>query len=268
MTSEQRYLLFDAAIIPLQLIRSVVDAGVPARCLYDDLGSQAERISPWLLQDKDEARGLASRMREDRRYAHGVSRLGACVEMSELHQHLQHLRYVRANERRYFLRYADGRAWLDLWAELQPMQQLTALGPVSEWEAFDCEPIIISKSGVRHQEGDCHRVLPVGLSKQQWAGVIRRQRITQRWMRWESEQKSLSGKYAPCRLRELAGQTGEWLQAHRIVDGPEVHDIEMAVLRTDGAALADSLFDREVTSGNDRRRLDTRELPGVTGSGT
>src|SRR5690606_11390000 len=82
--TQHRFVLFDAAIVPIESIRSLVDDGVCARCLYEQWGAGAERVSPWLLADGPGVRELAQGMRASRTHAFGVSSLMSRVPMDEL----------------------------------------------------------------------------------------------------------------------------------------------------------------------------------------
>src|SRR5690606_13567274 len=163
------FVLFDSALVPSERIESIINDGYPGRCLYGDLGEEAKRVSPWLLPLSPPAEELGREMRESGTHAYGVSFLLTPVPIDVLSLHLQRLRKVFAGQKRYYLRYADGRAFSDLWRVLDQGQRTAMLGPVEAWKAHPSrEPFQRgTKSDTElfsHEDG-----LPLRLSTQQFS---------------------------------------------------------------------------------------------------
>ena len=258
--TQHRFVLFDAAIVPIESIRSLVDDGVCARCLYEQWGAGAERVSPWVLADGPGVRELAQDMRASRTHAFGVSSLMSRVPMDELAEHLMRLQYLFCGHDRYFLRYADGRAFADLWEVLRPEQRTCLLGPVQRWNARACAPrdYMSGESEDRlFGSGEGQRP-PLRLMRAQFGRLIRAQRITQRWAVWETEQPLLARKFTPARLRDLAVGVGDWLQTHQVVAGPTLRAVGMAALRSNGDVLESPDFPEAVAEH--ARKRETGEI--------
>jgi len=244
---QHRFALFDAAIVPVDSIKSVVNSGICARCLYAQWGDEAERVSPWLLADGPGVGEFAQEMRASRAHAAGVSWLMSRVSMEGVVEHLARLQYLFSGRDRYFLRYADGRALADLWEVLRPDQRTCLLGPVQEWNAHACAPRdYASEGGPSGAEESQH--LPLRLTRTQFGRFIRAQRNTQRWVAWEAGQPLLAGGFTPARLREIAINVGDWLQAHQVMSGPTLRAVEIAALRSGGDVLGAPGFPEAVAA--------------------
>ncbi|QCO67877.1 DUF4123 domain-containing protein [Luteimonas yindakuii] len=224
------FALFDAAIVPLNDILAVVNDGVSDCCLYAASGEEASRVSPWLLADAAQTRALMDTMRGNPRYAAGATWLGTDVAFDTMARHLRNLGQIHANGKRYYLRYADGRAWADTWSVLGPDQRQAVLGPVKEWDSHAIERCAFrSPSGV-----DAAASLPLRLTRVQWTNLLRAQRDTHRCIEWLSRQAALASSYSGADLLALARRTGEWLQQLGPL-GPEVmRAAGIAALRSGG----------------------------------
>src|SRR5690606_4467351 len=212
------------------------------------------------------AEELGREMRESGTHAYGVSFLLTQVPIDVLSLHLQRLRKVFAGQKRYYLRYADGRAFSDLWGVLDQGQRTAMLGPVEAWKAHPSrEPF---QRGTKwdtelfsHEDG-----LPLRLSTQQFSVLSHAQLDTQRWSTWLKAQPALATGYALEELQDLSRRTGAWLRAQRDVLSPHlVHAVGVAVLRSGGGVLDQAGFASAVRQGienDDRKPIDAWLLEG------
>ncbi|WP_066092781.1 DUF4123 domain-containing protein [Xanthomonas massiliensis] len=236
------FILFDSAIVPLDRIVSIIDDGYPGHCLYADWGEEAKSVSPWLLAPSSRVAELVRDLREGGQHAHGVSRLATSASADAIVLHLRRLQTMFADRKRYYLRYADARAFSDLWSVLDPAQRRALLGPIAAWEAS------AAGESSRYIDPDDGRTLaqsvtlPLRLSSRQFGELLRAQRDTQRWSIWLKTQPQLCEGYSPAELRKLSRLTGEWLRAQGALPERVVQAVGVAVLRSGGEVLGHPEF--------------------------
>lgn len=224
------FALFDAAIVPLSDILAVVNDGVSACCLYASSGEAALRVSPWLLADAAQTRALMDTMRSSARYTAGATWLGTTATLDTVAHHLGGLRQIHADGKRYYLRYADGRAWADIWSVLNPHQRQAALGPVEEWDVHAFERCAF----VSPSRGEPATALPLRLTRVQWTTLLRAQRDTQRCIEWLGGHAALAESYSGAELLTLSRRTGDWLQRQGPLAQEAVQAAGVAALRSGG----------------------------------
>lgn len=231
------FILLDSAIVPLDRIMSVIDDGHSGHCLYADLGDEARLISPWLLESSSPAETLVRDMRDSKRHTHGVARLAAPTSIDVVVLHLHQLRTLLADRKRYYLRYADGRALSDLWGVLDSTQRQALLGPIDTWEACatdePCRYLVSYESRSRAEAVS----MSLRLSSHQFGELLQAQRDTQRWSTWLATQPQLCDGYSLKDLRDLSRLTGKWLRTQGALPERVVQAVGVAVLRSKGEVL-------------------------------
>lgn len=254
------FILFDGAIVPMERIELILDGGYPGRCLYEYMGDEARRVSPWLVSVPSPAEALASEMDGSRTHAHGVSRLLAKASLNELVSHLQRLQTLSAGQKRYYLRYADGRSLADLWDVLSLGQREALLGPIETWETCPTDEPVRYTQAPGSKECMRDSALPLRLSTGQFSRLMQSQRDTQRWAIWLKTQSALAAAYTLEELRDLSRRTGAWLHVRGDVLSPQlVHAVGVAALRSSGEVFECSRFAGAVEQGienDDRRPID------------
>jgi hypothetical protein len=142
--SSQPYWLLDAsALTPSELLS--LRQAPQIRWLYDHLqDEQAAAVGPVLVSPCTYADQLVAQLQADENRAWAVATLHTQADFRTLAQHLAAMRYLHTRDgQRYYLRYADSRCLVALWAVLTSSQQYALLGPVQRWAYTDRQ--------VRHQ---------------------------------------------------------------------------------------------------------------------
>lgn len=260
-THASEFILFDGAIVPMDRITSIIRDGYPGCCLYEDLGDEARRVSPWLLSLPSPAEDLAVEMSGSRITAHGVNRLSAQTSIRTVALHLKRLQAVFADNKPYYLRYADGRSLADLWEVLNPIQRAILLGPVKAWESCPADTPSRYIAARDNHELSPDKMLPLRLSTEQFCRLMRAQRDTQRWTTWLKMQPALVAGYTLEELRYLSKRTGAWLRVREDALPPRlVHAVGVAALRSKGEVFEHPGFADAVRHGvesGDRRPIDS-----------
>ncbi|MFC5697760.1 DUF4123 domain-containing protein [Pseudomonas sp. GCM10022186] len=241
-TSTHTYYLFDGALLlgTPQLPWLLEQPG--RHRLYEDLGEQAANVGPWLPPATaplhEFTRGLLSSAL-DQRFA--CSGLVCQAPLPELLEHLRALRYLEArNGQRYYFRYADGRAFSDVWQALTPGQQDATLGPIEAWHHSD-------RSGLRSVRAQprptAEASLPLQLHPRQWHELIESGRIGELFDAACRADQSLPPQGQARQRYTWTQQTYAWL--HRLkVDALSVQVAAILVIwRTAGLLLKEEQFE-------------------------
>lgn len=173
------YFLFDGALLHDIAHRDRILEEPGIRLLYEDEGPQAARVGPMLLpacQSVAQLMNQLSASNPDVMFGYGVLRVSA--PMAQLLQHLRHLRFIHAsNGKRYYFRFADGRAFSNVWQTLSPEQRQAVLGPVQEWHHHDTagrECCVRQDPRGAASSGDS---LPLQLRPEQWHRMLNATRV-------------------------------------------------------------------------------------------
>jgi|GEM_PF-5690604 len=113
--------------------------------IYEDLGTEAAAVGPILTTTPAnmliDAGTLANASLPARRawgYAHAS--LQTSEDAAAVVTHLRRSRYLYTQDgQRFFLRYADARCLLALWAALEEPQRKALLGPVERWTVLSAD---------------------------------------------------------------------------------------------------------------------------------
>ena len=136
------YLLIDGAQCQDDSPAQALLEDPQAQPLYRDLGAEAAQVGPWLLPANPERLALADACvrSESARFAISYLYADGAPDLPDAQAHLQHLRHVVAmnsSRQRYYLRYADSRAFAALWAALGEHARNQIMGPLSVWSWWD-----------------------------------------------------------------------------------------------------------------------------------
>lgn len=128
-----KYIVFDGAQLESAEIAYLRERD-DCHALYADMGDEAAAVGPWLAPAKGEIDALAAAVEASRPRRYGIIRLLGDVDSVRLTGHLSRLRYLYGDdEQRYFFRFADSRAFDNVWRALDPAQKAGLFGPVVEW---------------------------------------------------------------------------------------------------------------------------------------
>lgn len=242
-----RYVLLDAAIVPLADIQAVANSGISAYCLYAALGEEAQRVAPWLLAEATASHALADALRTESKRAHGIAWLHTDADIDVVADHLRTLQRIHADGKYYFLRYADGHAWADVWSVLRPEQRHMALGPIREWRAHAFVTHSFAPPQTMDTESLAHNLR---LSRAQWSALLQAQRDTQRGIEWKTGHSVLASQLDGDGLHALSRRTGDWLRAQGPLPPAVIHAVGLAALRSQGRVLDDPAFSEAVRLSN------------------
>ena len=132
----QAYLLFDAALLAGTKELSELLEQPELIALYGDLGPGALEVGPLLIATsrvQELAQNLVVRRGAKERWA--CSQLITRARLEDLVEHLHGLRLVRArDDREFYFRYADGRAFQAMWQVLSDEQRVSLMGPIQSWQ--------------------------------------------------------------------------------------------------------------------------------------
>lgn len=234
-----RFALLDAAIVSTRHIRGIVDAGYTGICLYAPMGDDAAQISPWILPDVPVVSSFVDSLRADRTRAFGTTWLNVDRPLEQVVKHLQKLTYLHADGGHFFLRYADGRAFADIWGVLRDTQRQAFLGPIRVWDAFSHSAQCYEADPGIEAGKQSKGTLPLHLLPPQWRDLLRAQRDTQRWADWEQTYKLLAADYTPSELHRLSCRTGAWLRSQGVLPEAVIQAVGAAVLRSGGQVLSE-----------------------------
>ncbi|MES1948702.1 hypothetical protein C84B14_15211 [Salinisphaera sp. C84B14] len=258
MSSMTQYALFDGGVIAGTSASSTLSDHPSAHPLYADLGAEAAAVGPWLAEADAAIRELVTTLRADETRSVGVSVLEiSAVSFSRLVDHFKSLRFIqtRSGARKYFLRYADGRAIASLWNVLLEPQRLALLGPIAAWE-FTTPHGQRKKIAATQLANDTPpAMLPIRLNPKQFNNLLDESRTGELLATTIDMFPEL--RTVPANERYgLAQQARTWLSTRHIEHDTLRLAVTATCLRTRGAALDDQSFEQVVSQAKETAQLD------------
>ncbi len=238
------YFLFDGALLHGTPEHAWLLEQKSARCLYDDMGDEAKRVGPLLIQATPDSGDLAQCLAlGDSALQFASSRLICHQPTSLLDQHLRQLRYLQAGEdQRYYFRFADSRAFHAVWATLDADQQAATLGPIESWEYIHRNGTTIKISAAQNPRGTSMPQLPLALAPTQWHQVLDAARIGELL---DATQEALAPQ-PPGQLAQRhtwTTQTIDWLRRLHIQHPPLLLAANQVMWQTEGLVFKQAVFE-------------------------
>lgn len=246
------YFLFDGALLHDIALRDGILQAPNIRLLYEDEGPQAARVGPLLLPARQ---SVAQRMNQlsagnpDVVFGYGVLRGSASME--QVLHHLDQLRFIHASSgKRYYFRFADGRAFSNIWQTLSPEQRQAVLGPLKEWHHHDMagRQRCARQDPVRSaRPGDS---MPLQLQPEQWHRMLNATRVGELFL-------AASNVNHRVPAQGTNGQRFDWTaQLHERLQRLQVHDTAvrtsavLVVWQTAAQVLHDDRFEAALRQAN------------------
>lgn len=175
------FTLLDGALLHGTTFHGRVLGEPGIRLLYEDKGPQAARMGPLLLPERQEISRQVNRLariHSDMVFAYSLLR--APVSPEQILEHLQRLRFVHASGgKRYYFRFADGRAFASVWRTLSVEQRSAALGPVQGWHHYDPAGRQCCARTSPLPSTSPANILPLQLQPRQWHQVLNATRVAE-----------------------------------------------------------------------------------------
>lgn len=219
------YLLFDGALLHDIALRDRILEAPDIRLLYEDEGPQAARVGPLLLPAYQSVVRLMNQLsagNPEVMFGYGVLR--GSVPMEQVLQHLRQLRFIHASSgKRYYFRFADGRAFSNVWQTLSSEQRRAVLGPVQAWHHHDMagRECCARQDPVRSaHSGDS---LPLHLQSEQWHRMLKASRVGELFLA-----ASRANHRIPA--QGTGGQRLDWAaQVHERLQRLQMHDVAVKI---------------------------------------
>ncbi|NBA95429.1 DUF4123 domain-containing protein [Pseudomonas sp. R5(2019)] len=239
----QRYYLFDGALLNSTAPSWLLEQPGLYR-LYDDLGEQAASVGPWLLPTTDPVneytRTLLTSGTEQRFACSGLT---CRAPLPALLEHLRALRYLQSGgTQRYYFRYADGRAFSDLWRTLTPAQRRATLGPINTWNHLDLTGNVHKALAPHPDEVAAEVSLPLRLQPQQWHQLIENGRIGELFDATAQIDDGLPPHGQPHERYHWTCQTYAWLRRMGVESVPVQVAANRVIWQTAGLLLKQEQF--------------------------
>ena len=173
------FFLFDGALLHDTALHDHILQEPEIRLLYEDQGPLAARVGPLLLLARQEVAEMISQLATSNSelvFGYNLLRSAACLDQIE--QHLQQLRFIHAvSGKRYYFRFADGRAFANVWRALSLEQRQAMMGPVQEWHHYDPAGTQCCGRTAPQQSTSPASALPLQLQPDQWHQVLNATRV-------------------------------------------------------------------------------------------
>ncbi|MGV5311690.1 DUF4123 domain-containing protein [Pseudomonas aeruginosa] len=238
------FFLFDGALLHGTALHERILEEPEIRLLYDDQSPQAARIGPLLLPACREVAQMISQLAtSNSELVFGYNLLRGPAHLDQIQQHLQQLRFIHAlSGKRYYFRFADGRAFATVWQALSIDQRHAMLGPVKEWYHYDPAGRECCGRADPQRSTSPASALPLQLQPDQWHQVLNATRVGELFV------ATLNVNYGPpaqgTRAQRYAWTTQihERLQQLRVDKPPVRIAATWVVWQTAGSVLGEELF--------------------------
>ncbi|EHK63040.1 hypothetical protein KYC_27588 [Achromobacter arsenitoxydans SY8] len=260
MNKLSTFMLLDGALLHGTSIHDRALERPEIRLLYEDQGPLAARVGPLLLPEHQEIslwlNQLAS-TRQDVAFAYSLLRTPSGI--GQVLEHLQRLRFIHARSgKRYYFRFADGRAFANVWEALSIAQRDAVLGPVQAWHHHDAagKERCVRTSGIPQASID--DALPLQLEPKQWHQVLRTARISDLFHAASNLDYGPQAQGSHAQRYAWTVQIHDRLQRLQIVEPAVQVAATRVVWRTAGRLLGDQVFEaalKKADSGVDIRSV-------------
>lgn len=246
------FFLFDGALLHGTALHDHILKEPEIRLLYDDESPQAARIGPLLLPARREVAQMISQLATSNSdVVFGYSLLRGPARLDQIHQHLQKLRFIHAvSGKRYYFRFADGRAFANVWQTLSIEQRQAMLGPVQEWHHYDPAGRECCGRADPLQSTSPANGLPLQLQPDQWHQVLNATRVGELFL--ETSNVNYGPPTQGTRTQRYAWTTQihERLQQLRVQDTRVRIAATLVVWQTAGYVLGEELFEAALKKAN------------------
>ncbi|NBA97761.1 DUF4123 domain-containing protein [Pseudomonas sp. R5(2019)] len=212
--------------------------------LYQDEGDMAANAGPLLLPSSTSVRawtGTLAQGNPDAIFACNAFRSEAPLDM--LLAHLKALRFLHTNGgRRYYFRYADGRAFASVWHTLTAEQRQATLGPIPAWHHYDAFGTECCAGPVQSDACTPPTALPLHLRPEQWHQVLEAGRLGERVNAAAALQVGPPPQGTRAQRYTWAAETDRWLKRLGVDALPVQVAATLVVWQTAGLVLRAEQF--------------------------
>lgn len=252
------YFLFDGALLHDSALQSFLFEAPEICELYEDEGPLAARVGPLLLPANREVAREINRLAPGHSdMAFGYSLLRSPARLEQVSRHLRHLRFVQdAGERRYYFRFADGRAFANVWQALCQEQRQAVLGPVREWHYHDIVGRALCARAESLSPSNHASVLPLRLQPEQWHRVLSATRVGELFLAASQIDHGLPVRGTHVQRYAWTTQVHERLQQLRVHDMSVRVAAVLVVWQTAARVLRQDLFEAALKEANGSGDID------------
>lgn len=244
--------LFDGALLHGTTLLERLLEEPEIRLLYEDESPEAARIGPLLLPaHRDVSQMISELATTHSEVAFGYSMLRSAAHLDRLHQHLQQLRFIHAaSGKRYYFRFADGRAFSNVWQTLSMEQRHATLGPVQEWHYFDpAGRESCSRTDPSHLTGSA-TALPLYLQPEQWHQILDATRVGELYLATFNMNHGPPAQGSRAQRYAWTTRIHERLRKLQVRETPVRIAATLVVWQTAGNVLGDELFEAALKRAN------------------
>ena len=246
------FFLFDGALLHDTALHELLLKDLEIRLLYEDESPEAARIGPMLLPARQEvARMISQLATNNSELVFGYNLLRSAASLDQIEQHLQQLRFIHAvNGKRYYFRFADGRAFANVWQALSLEQRQAMMGPLQEWHHYD--PAGTECCGRTAPQPSTSRAsaLPLQLQPNQWHQVLNATRVGELLLATSKVNYGPPAQGTRAQRYAWTTQIHEQLQRLRIQDTPVRIAATLVVWQTAGYVLGEKVFEAALKKAN------------------
>jgi len=246
------FFLFDGALLHGTALHDHILEEPEIRLLYEDEGPQAARIGPLLLPARREVAQMTSQLaKSNSDIVFGYSLLRGPAHLGQIQQHLQQLRFIHAvSGKRYYFRFADGRAFATVWQTLSMEQRQAMLGPVQEWHHHDPAGRECCSRTDPRQSTSSANALPLQLQPEQWHQVLNATRVGELFLATSNVNYGPPAQGTRAQRYAWTTQIHERLQQLRVHETPVRIAATLVVWQTAGYVLGEELFEAALKEAN------------------
>ncbi|WP_313700848.1 DUF4123 domain-containing protein [Achromobacter sp.] len=239
------FFLFDGALLHDTALHELLLKDPEIRLLYEDESPQAARIGPMLLPARQEVARMISQLATDNsELVFGYSLLRSTVRLDQIQQHLQQLRFIHAvSGKRYYFRFADGRAFANVWRTLSTDQRQAILGPVQQWHHYDPAGRQCCGRTAPQQSTSPASALPLQLRPDQWHQVLNATRVGELFLATSKVKYGPPAQGTRAQRYAWTTQIHDRLQQLRIRDTPVRIAATLVVWQTAGFVFGEEVFE-------------------------
>lgn len=246
------FFLFDGALLHDTALHDHLLKALENRLLYEDESPQAARIGPLLLPARPEVTRMISEQatsHSELLFGYSVLRSAACLD--QIQQHLQQLRFIHTvSGKRYYFRFADGRAFANVWQTLSLEQRQAMLGPVQQWHHHDPAGRQCCGRTAPRQSTRPASALPLQLQPDQWHQVLNATRAGELFLATSKVNYGPPAQGTRAQRYAWTTQIHEELQRLRIQDTPVRIAATLVVWQTAGYVLGEEVFEAALKKAN------------------
>lgn len=183
--------------------------------VYEHLDNpQHEQMGPLLIGDCEAALELIAPIQEDASRSWCLSKWTSDRPWDRLTEHARQLRYIKTRDgQRFYLRFADSRSFVSVWAVLSQHQQSRVLAPLLSWEYQDRQgQAVVLRSHSQTEAQIQHSTLALYLNDQQLAHLLDLIWPDQLLAGWLEDNPSLTGQILLPRAYQLSQEACSWFK--------------------------------------------------------